>query len=69
MPAAVEKAEAADMVARKKLDGKLEAAKAVLADVTETASTLWAASVQCGIVAGARSLGSLVQARCMVTCC
>jgi hypothetical protein len=57
------------MVARKKLDGKLEAAKAVLADVTETASTLWAASVQCGIVAGARSLGSLVQARCMVTCC
>ena len=57
------------MVARKKLDGKLEAAKAVPADVTETASTLWAASVQCGIVAGARSLGSPVQARCMVTCC
>ena len=40
----------------------------MLAGVIETASTLWAASVQCGIVAGARSLGSLVQARCTVTC-
>lgn len=40
----------------------------MLADVTETVSTLWAASVQCGIVAGARSLGSLVLAQCMVTC-
>jgi hypothetical protein len=47
----------------------MEAAKAVLAGVTETASTLWAASVQCGIVAGARSLGSPVQAQCMVMCC
>lgn len=69
VPAAVEEAEAADMIARKKLDGTMEAAKAVLADATETASTPWAASVQCGIVAGARSLGLLAQAQCMVTCC
>lgn len=68
-PAAAEEAEAAGMFARKKLDGMLEAAKAVLANVTGTASTLWAALVQCGIVAGARSLGSPVQARCMVMCC
>ena len=69
VPVAVEEAEAADMIARLKSDGTSEAAKAVLADVTEIASTLWAASVQCGIVAGARSLGSLAQAQCMVKCC
>lgn len=57
------------MFARKKLDGMLEAAKAVLANATGTASTLWAALAQCGIVAGARNLGSPVQARCMVMCC
>ena len=68
-PAAVEEAEAAGMFARKKLDGTLEAAKAVLADVTGTAKTQWAALVRCDIVAGARSLGSPVQAHCMVKCC
>ena len=47
----------------------MEAAKAVLAGVIEIVNTLWAALVQCGIVAGARSLGSLVQAQCTVTCC
>ena len=47
----------------------MEAAKAVLADVTESESTLQTALVQHGIVAGAQSLGSLVRVQCMVTCC
>jgi hypothetical protein len=68
-PAAVEQVEAADMLAPQNLDGTMEAAKAVLADETEAESTLQTALVQHGIVAGARSLGSLVQAQCMVMCC
>ena len=68
-PAAVEQAEAADMLARQKLDGTMEAAKAVLADVIAAESTLQTALVQRGIVAGAQSLGSLVRVQYMVTCC
>lgn len=68
-PAAVEQAEAADILARQNLDGTMEAAKAVLADVTESEGTLQTALVQHDIVAGARSLGSLVRVQCMVTCC
>jgi len=65
---AVETAEVAGTLAQLMLDGTEEAVKAVVADVTEAASTLWTASVRCDIVAEARSLDSLAQERCMVTC-
>ena len=66
---AVEQVGAAEMLVRLAVDDMMEAVKAVVADVTEAVNTLWTASVQCGIVAGARNPDSLVRALCMVTCC
>ena len=68
MSVAAETAEVAGTLAQLMLDGTEEAVKAVVADVTEAASTLWIALVRRDIVAEARSLDSLAQERCMATC-